>query len=251
VPRIDVYLLPQLAPAGALREKTVVVIDVLRATTTMVSALANGASGILPCLEVEEARRKAGETRGAVLGGERAGLPLEGFDLGNSPADYQAERVANRTVVFTTTNGTRAIRACAGASRLLMAALVNRHAVSRQMAQERQVAIVCAGTRGEISSEDVLLAGALLETLSELGGAFSDGDAGGGNDQAWLARSAWRNLHDAAGNLRGLSQALRQSRGGRNLANLGMHGDIDFAAQLDRFEIVPELDTRDGLIRVK
>src|SRR5262245_17681938 len=103
--QLDVYLLPDLAEPAALAAKTVVVIDVLRATTTIVHALAAGAREVVPCLEVEEARQVAARLgKVAVLRGERGGVAIAGFDVGNSPAEYTRERVGGKTVVFTTTN---------------------------------------------------------------------------------------------------------------------------------------------------
>src|SRR4051812_42560200 len=108
--RIDVYLLPALVEPEALSGSTVVVIDVLRATTTIVHALAAQAVEVAPFRDVEDARRLANDLGNkAVLGGERGGVPIPGFDLGNSPAEYTSERVAGKTVIFTTTNGTRAL----------------------------------------------------------------------------------------------------------------------------------------------
>ena len=136
--QIDVYLLPALLSRRSLAGKIVVVIDVLRATTTIVHALAAGAKEVVPCLEVEEARRVAGELGSeAITGGERGGKQIPGFDLGNSPAEYSRERVAGKTVVFTTTNGTRAMLCCKQARRVLLGAFVNFSAVCRELAEAR------------------------------------------------------------------------------------------------------------------
>src|SRR3954447_24007137 len=126
MPRVFVHLLPALVEPETLRDQTVVVVDVLRATTTIVHALAAGARAVVPCLEVEEARQRAANlpAGSAVLGGERQGLRIEGFDLGNSPTEYTPERVAGKTVVFTTTNGTRAMLHARGARRVVLGSLV-------------------------------------------------------------------------------------------------------------------------------
>jgi len=130
--QIDVYLLPALVEPADLAGKAVAVIDVLRATTTIIQALAAGAAEVIPCLEVEEARRIAVPLGGrAVTGGERGGKQIPGFDLGNSPAEFTPERVAGKTVVFTTTNGTRAMQRCKEARRVLVAAFTNLSAVCR------------------------------------------------------------------------------------------------------------------------
>jgi 2-phosphosulfolactate phosphatase len=160
---IQAHFLPQLTTPEALAGQTVVVIDVLRATTVITTALAAGARRVIPCLEVDEARQIAARLpkNEVLLGGERHGLPIEGFDLGNSPADYTAERVAGRTLVFTTTNGTQAMRQCHQARRVLIGAFVNLRAVVAALTESESVHLLCAGTNGAITREDVLLAGAI------------------------------------------------------------------------------------------
>lgn len=233
--QFDVYLLPVLADPVDLEGKLVVVIDVLRATTTITHALAAGATQVVPCLEIEEARRIASDLgTNVVLGGERGGLPIAGFDLGNSPAEYTRDRVAGKSVVFTTTNGTRAMQRCRHAARVLVGSFVNFSAVCRELSGADEIALVCAGTDGHVTREDTLLAGAIVDDLDrtkkyEL------------NDQALLAADAWqtavRLLTD-----RPLGLMLRDSRGGRNLIETGQENDIDLAAQMDKFDIVPELN---------
>lgn len=234
---VSVHLLPELVELQQLAGKTAVVIDVLRATTTVVTALASGAREVLPCLEVADARAKAAAAEYPLLGGERGGLRIEGFQLGNSPAEYNERTVRDRTVIFTTTNGTRAMMRCKLAKRVLLAAFVNLSAVCRELAGEREIEIVCAGTDGHVTREDTLLAGAIVDDLSRMTGVELQT-----NDQADIAADAWR---AAIGQLTGnspLSQALRASRGGRNLIEIGHENDIDLAAEIDRFDLVAELD---------
>ena len=248
---INVHLLPVLVEPHELAGTTVVVIDVLRATTTIIHALAAGAKEVVPLLEVDEARDLAAKLPGqAVLGGERGGKRIEGFDLGNSPLEYTSATVGGKTLVFTTTNGTRAMLRCAQARRILIAGFVNFSAVCRELTGEEQIEIVCAGTDGHVTREDTLLAGAIVE---EVGQALPDtvrkAEPALRNDQAEIAADAWRT---AVGTLSGrdpLAAALRESRGGRNLIEIGQEDDIDLAAQIDRFDIVPELDIAAWRIR--
>src|SRR4051794_10191588 len=176
---VSVHLVPDLLPAEQLSGAVAVVIDVLRATTTMVHALAAGCDAVRPCLGVEEARCLAdGLPAGKVLlGGERAGRPLPGFDLGNSPREYTPAACRGTTVVLTTTNGTRALLRAAPAQRTLVAAFVNYSAVCEQLRPEaRPVHIVCAGDAGAVALEDTLLAGALVDFLCDAGPArLNDG----------------------------------------------------------------------------
>ena len=169
-PQVYVHLLPALIPEGALRGGVAVVIDVLRATTTMIHALAAGCDAIMPCNEIEEARRIARSLPegSALLAGERQGLPIDGFDLGNSPGDCTPDVCSGKTLVMTTTNGTRAILASLDAERVLVAAFVNRKAtVEALKVEDRPIHLVCAGTDGQISLEDSMFAGALALELDE------------------------------------------------------------------------------------
>jgi 2-phosphosulfolactate phosphatase len=276
---INVHLLPALVEPHELAGKTVVVIDVLRATTTIIHALAARAKEVVPLLEVEEALELARRlTPHAVLGGERGGKRIEGFDLGNSPLEYIPAAVGGKTLVFTTTNGTRAMLRCAQARRVLIAGFVNFSAVCRELADEEHIDIVCAGTDGHVTREDTLLAGAIVEECRQSRPSFQDGREGTWtsgevvspadiaqqsattpgssrrddllcNDQAEIAADAWRAAVGALTGKDPLAAALRESRGGRNLIEIGHENDIDLAAQIDRFDIVPELDIAAWRIR--
>ncbi len=251
---IDVCLLPSQARPEQLAGQTVVVIDVLRATTTIAQALASGAKEVIPCLHVEDARQLA-EDRGrqnVLLGGERGGLLIEGFDLGNSPRDYTPQRVANRTLIFTTTNGTAALLHCRQAERILLASLANCAAIADAVKSAARLTIVCAGTRGLVTREDIFAAGAIVERLEST------------QDQppeltptAVLARATWQHVAKPGG-LAGQSnqadsaaiiQAMRETLGGRDLIALGLDLDIADASQLDSLQSVPAFDPSDEVIR--
>jgi 2-phosphosulfolactate phosphatase len=228
---VQVHLLPCLAPPGRLAGGLAIVIDVLRATTTMIYALAAGCLTVRPCAEVEEARKLAGSMRAGrvLLGGERGGKPLPGFDVGNSPSEFTARLCRNATLVITTTNGTRALLRAAEADRVIVAGFVNYSAVCEQIKNDaRPVHILCAGTDGAVTLEDTLLAGALVDFLSEaMEVRLNDG-----------ARLAWDCFENQGCVLLG---ALEISQGGENLRQLGYEADIRAAAQVDMFNIVPEL----------
>jgi 2-phosphosulfolactate phosphatase len=228
---VQVYLLPELAPPGRLVGTLAVAIDVLRASTTIIQALAAGCTTVRPCAEVEEARALAGGMRAGrvLLGGERGGLPLPGFDLGNSPREYTCKVCRGTTLVLTTTNGTRALLRAAEAERALVAGFVNFSAVCEQLRQDaRPIHILCAGTEGEVTLEDTLLAGALVDFLCQAAEVqLNDG-----------ARLAWDCFENHG---RVLLGALQLSRGGAKLQGLGYDDDIRAAAQVDQFHLVPEL----------
>jgi 2-phosphosulfolactate phosphatase len=228
---VQVYLLPESVPDGCLAGSVAVVIDVLRASTTMVHALAAGCTCVRPCLDVEEAQVLAGSMRAGrvLLAGERDGKPLPGFDLGNSPGAFVPSVCRGSTVVFTTTNGTRALVRAAEAERVLVAAFVNYSAVCEQLRQDRRpVIIICAGTDREVSLEDTIMAGALVDYLSQtFEVALND-----------AARLSWDSFENHGSILLG---ALEVSRGGARLRKLGYDDDIRAACKVDRFHLVPEL----------
>lgn len=232
-------------PAGATAGGIAVVIDVLRASTTMITALAHGAASVLPVADVDEARRLAGELgQRALLGGERGGLRIPGFDLGNSPREYTAERVVGQAVVITTTNGTAALHACSDAREIVVGAMVNRTAVAetvRRLAGDRGVVhLVCAGTDGVVSAEDVLAAGAILDAAS------ADGRDDVLEDAAREALAFFRRVAASGDVAAALVAEFCRSPGGANLVDLGMEADLPTAAAIDSLAVVPRLDRASG-----
>jgi 2-phosphosulfolactate phosphatase len=238
------HLLPDFVPTDALRGGVAVVIDLLRASTTIVHALAHGAECVVPCETVDDALREAAACSpgAAVLGGERGGMRIEGFHLGNSPFEYTPEAVGGKTVVFTTTNGTRALFRCRAARRVLVGAFANLSALVDCLATfDHPVHLVCAGTDGHVTREDALCAGGIAETLRE---RYNFGFA---DDVARLAVDAYT-AADATETT--LLTALKDSVGGRNLMVLGHEADIARAAQRDLFALVPEFLPNSGRIVV-
>ena len=226
--RVDVVLLPAHLQPGHLAGRTVVVFDVLRATTTMAAALAAGVAEIRVFGSLADAARAAAaHGEGRILCGEENCLPPAGFDLGNSPGAFQPDLHAGRTAYMSTTNGTRAIVAARAAPVMFVGALVNASAVARAAAEAgRDVTLLCAGTGGAVAMEDVLGAGAVMAAMEHLTSCAFD------SDTALIARR----LYDGArGDLRA---ALTASRGGLNVAAAGLPDDIDFAARVDSLKVV-------------
>jgi 2-phosphosulfolactate phosphatase len=236
-------------PPGATAGGIAVVIDVLRASTTMVTAVAEGAAGVWPVAALDEARRTAARLGpAAVLGGERGGTRMSGFDLGNSPLEYTRDRIGGREVVITTTNGTAAIAACEAAAETLVGAIVNRRAVAaaiRRLALREgltDVHLVCAGTDGMVSAEDVLGAGAILEAVL----AASSAEDHALDHAAATALAAFRQVAAHDDPAAALLAAFRQAPGGANLLALGMDADLDACGRLDTRAVVPRLDRTTG-----
>jgi 2-phosphosulfolactate phosphatase len=216
---------------GDERAATIVVIDVLRATSVIATALANGAARVIPVAGIAEAfayKQQLGAN--VLLGGERNNVRIEGFDLGNSPAEYTRERVAGTTIVITTTNGTAAIElARTRAGRLYTAALINAGAVAQRLAAHGgDVVAVCAGTEGRFSLEDWVCAGALAGACEERGASLDD---------AALAAAELFRAH--ASNLYAL---LELGEHARHLAKAGFANDVRDCAALNRYDVAPLLD---------
>lgn len=164
--KIDVVATAQQANNSIVENKTVVVIDVLRATTVMVKVLNNGAKGIIPVLSPDEAFKiKKTETSNVVLGGERNADLIEGFDYGNSPLSYSDEVIKDKLLVMTTTNGTLAIKNSLSAKELLIAAFVNDKAVVDVLKSKEDIVLVCSGNNGLYTLEDALCAGRIIALL--------------------------------------------------------------------------------------
>jgi 2-phosphosulfolactate phosphatase len=228
---VFVHLVPQLVEPSRLHGGIAVVIDVLRATTTIVHALAAGCVSVRPCAEIDEATALAATfAKGTVLrAGERDGKQIAGFDLGNSPGEFTAKKCKDKTLVLTTTNGTRAILRAVEAERVLIAGFVNFSAVCEHLhADARPVHILCAGAAGEPCMEDTLLAGTFVEFFCEEMDVRL-------NDSARLAWDCFENHGQI------LLGALQLSHGGEGLKALGHAADILVAAEVDTFAIVPEL----------
>ncbi len=228
---LSVHLLPRLVDPAELTASCAVVIDVLRASTTIVQALSAGAQDILTCHDAELARRQAASIPQALLAGERSGVALPGFDLGNSPSEYQ-ENVRQRTIVFTTTNGTASLHRARQARVVVVAAFTNLSAVCTFLAEQRRVDVICSGTDGVVTAEDALLAGVIVDRLCGNSGPFVLA-----NDSARICQLAWRALGEPKYDA--LVQQLELSAGGRNLIAKGFAADIEFAAQVDLCAIVP------------
>lgn len=230
-----------------LSETVCVVFDVLRATSTIVTALANGAAAIIPVAEIPEALALRQKQSEVLLAGERDGLRIRAnltggvdFDLGNSPREFTAERVRGRTIALSTTNGSRAIAACAAAKEVLVGSFLNMLATAQYLDARppAPILLVCSGTGSEASYEDVLGAGALADLIW---GRFSDEEI---SDSAHMAREIYlQNRHDLAG-------AARHCRNGRRLLAIpDLRDDVAWCFERDRFQLVAGMKDGKGVIK--
>jgi 2-phosphosulfolactate phosphatase len=239
------------AEFAALRQRDLsqtvcVVFDVLRATSSMVTALANGAREIIPVCEIAEAVALRQARPDLLLAGERNGVRIlrdqtgsVDFDLGNSPREFTRERVGGRSIAMTTTNGTRALQACRGARRVLVGSFLNLGVVADWLARERvgELLLVCSGTHEETAYEDVLGAGALCDAVW---GQFAAGHVA---DSAQVAREIFR---QGRGDL---LAAVQRARNARRLLQLpDLRDDVAVCLQRDAANVLAEM-TKDGLVR--
>ena len=223
---IDVVFTPDLLPFSDLTGKTVVVADILRATTTITFAVANGATVITPVLTPEDAFRLAADQPNTLIGGERGGVKVDGFDLGNSPREYTESVVSVRQIVLTTTNGTRTLQACRAAARVLVGSFLNLRAVINQLTNvEGELVLACSGREGGFCTEDTVFAGACVEAL--VGTQLTDA--------AETAKILYQTHRDD------LLEMLRNCYHGQRLASIGLGTDLEFCAQMDLVDIVPHL----------
>jgi 2-phosphosulfolactate phosphatase len=260
--KIETILTPAELPALAqrdLRATACVVFDVLRATSTFVTALHHGAKAIIPVSEIAEAVAFKNSEFGIqnsesiLLGGERNGVRISAdgidFDLGNSPREYTPEKVRGKTIVSTTTNGTRALRACGGAKIILASSFLNLGATAEFLRREKAetILLACAGTGENRADEDVLAAGALCELL--VGSSRCDDRTAQRavptlSDSAQIARNAWLEAKPD------LATAIGRSQNGRRLLAIPeLRDDVAFCSQRDVFPLVAKMEA-DGVIRI-
>ena len=231
--KIDVHFEPA-APLPDLTGSLVVVIDVLRATSSMVEALVNGAQGVYPAASTEEAIKLASSLgrEDTILCGEARGLKIEGFDLGNSPSEFSAEKVAGKRLVMSTTNGTRAFFLVEDAVSVWACSFMNLSAVASAAMEADSIVIVCAGMEGLFSLDDAVCAGALVQrirTTADVDIELNDAAMGA----VEMALTFRVNAHFLASTL-----------SGRHLIEIGLREDLNTCAEIDRHSVVPEMNDR-------
>ncbi|NUO18747.1 2-phosphosulfolactate phosphatase [bacterium] len=234
---IRVFATPKEWTEDDVRGSFAIVIDVLRASSTITQALANGAREVVPVATPAEAGEfavKAGRND-VILGGERDGKQIEGFDLGNSPFEYTREQIAGRTVVFASTNGSPTLVRAKPAEMIVVGCFNNFTAVAAEARKsELDVSVLCSGRNGKFSIEDFVCAGKIVDSLQNGNGIGNDG-AQGSLDLFRYYRSQ-------------IAEVVRNSYHGKYLAGLGFSDDLDHCSKVDIHQIVPALI--EGKIRV-
>jgi 2-phosphosulfolactate phosphatase len=227
---VEVELVAQDANRASRRGDIIVVIDVVRATTSIITALSNGAKSVTPVQTLKEAKQLRKEHSNYLLAGERNGVKPKGFDLDNSPLTLTKERVAGKNVIMSTTNGTKALVQSEGSKWILVGAFLNADAIgkkSMQIATKNDVGIsfVLAGEKIHFALEDFICAGGIIETLPKNAVSLSDKAIG-----ALLAFE---------GAKQNLQENIRKSKHAQELMKIGFSKDIEFACQLNLYDSVP------------
>ncbi len=234
---IDIRVSAHSFQEDELRDKVVVMIDVLRASSTIVTALQNGAKGVIPVQDMDAAGRISQnlDSPNFMLCGEKDGQKIEGYDLGNSPFEYSTEAVKDKTIIFKTSNGTKALKRSTMGKEILVGCFLNLETVTNRLKEvDQEIVIVCAGWRGHLSLEDLLCAGKII---SDLNGGTLQEDAPDGTKVAF-------GLYEKFGN--DIERTLRNSNHAKRLADITENDDIGFCSRLNVMQILPTL--KEGII---
>ncbi|MGH4122681.1 MAG: 2-phosphosulfolactate phosphatase family protein [Clostridium sp.] len=232
--KIDIIVSADDIKKEKIANKTVVVIDMLRATSVISTAMNNGCKGVIPVLTVEDA---AGIVRNNkeefMLGGERKALKIEGFHYSNSPLEYTRESIEGKTLVMTTTNGTKAIKGCVSASNILIGAMVNAKATAKRIVElNKDVVIVNAGTDGEFSIDDFLCSGYIIDCVLKLVQAEL-------SDIAFTSHYIYKNNED-------IHRFIKYASHYKRITELGLEADLEYCCRKDIIDKVPEY--KNGII---
>lgn len=231
--KIDVIICADNIKSEYLENKVVVVIDMLRATSVITTALANGAKQIFPILTVEEAFDKKKEllSKGEdiLIGGERKALKINGFDFSNSPLEYTKDNVNEKTIILSTTNGTRAINLSLKADEIIIGSILNARAVALELKKlNKDVVFINAGTNGEFSMDDFICSGYMINLLSEI----SNCDL---SDIAKTAKYIYENNTN-------LIDYIKEARHYNVLKSLNLMNDLEYCCKKDILNVVPKVD---------
>jgi 2-phosphosulfolactate phosphatase len=237
---IHIQLLPFPIAPELLSDRVVAVIDILRATSVMVQAISQGASEIIPVETVEKAFQlaKTFPPNTTLLGGERESRKIEGFDLGNSPREYQGEKVRGKRLILTTTNGTKAFHAVSSGKKVLVGSFLNITAVAERCFELNQdLFIYLSGDEGNFSLEDTVCGGMLIDRIIKKGG------------KSFLLTDASRSAHILFQKFEAnIEESFHLSQHGGNLVDRGFEEDLAYCAQVDTTNIVPVF--KEGVIRI-
>lgn len=234
---IDVFFSVQAFNEEELRGKTAVIIDVLRASSSITTALHNGARKIIPVGDMNDAMKIATtmEQNDYLLCGEKNGVKIEGYQLGNSPLEYTREAIEGKTLILNTTNGTKAIKKAGLANQIYIGTFLNQQSILNALKErDDEIVLVCSGWQGRLSIEDTLFAGSVLHALSS---GKLPADA---KDGAKVAFGLYEKFGDD------LEGTISQSDHAKRLVELVPDGDVNFCCKVDEFNVLPGM--KDGIL---
>jgi 2-phosphosulfolactate phosphatase len=237
VEALDVFSSAHSFKEEDIRDRTVVMIDVLRASSTMVTALHNGARGIIAVEDMDDASKISHnlDAESFLLSGEKDGIKIEGYNLGNSPLEHIQEMVEDKTIILNTTNGTKAIRRCGLAEKIIVGSFLNLKAIVDHLQQlNEEVVLVCAGWRGRLSLEDILCAGNIIYELT--GGQLPDE----ARDGAKVAFGLYEKFGDD------IENCIKSSNYAVRLRDIVDEEDLSFCCQRSIMQVLPVLN--EGII---
>lgn len=227
---IDVIISADYIREDLIKDKTVVVIDMLRATSVITTAIMNGCKEVIPTLTVEEAFQKRDELgeENCILGGERRAIKVEGFDFSNSPLEYTEEKIKDKSIVLSTTNGTRTLTSCLSADKIYVGSVLNAEAVAKRLVEDnKDVVIVNSGTNGQFSMDDYICTGFILKELTNLTSKFYLSDI------AKASLSAYESYPD-------ITSYIKDARHYEVMMNLNLQKDLKYCVQKNITKVVPQ-----------
>ncbi|WP_300383610.1 2-phosphosulfolactate phosphatase [Clostridium sp.] len=239
--KVDIVISADHIKQEYLKDKIIVVIDMLRATSVITTALANGAKRVIPTLTVEQAFKIKEElekkSTSVLLGGERKALKIEGFDFTNSPLEYTKEKVKGKTIVLSTTNGTRAINLSLKAKKVYIGAMINAKALIDTIKEEKNdIVFINSGTNGEFTMDDFICSGYMIKLLNkEVALDLSD-----------IAKTA-EFIYDT----KDVLEYIKDARHYGVLKSLNLEEDITYCCKKDIVEVVPRIYIKDGLVEIR
>lgn len=225
---VDVTFTPEEIETSEITEKSILVVDILRATSTITTAIANGATFIIPVNSPQEAFTLSQKYDGKVkIGGEVGGKRIDGFHLGNSPSEYTPSAIKDSPIVFRTTNGTRAINACKSSHHLAIGSFLNQTAVCHHLSQlGDDIIIACSGKKGRLGLEDTVFAGACVYNLSQMANIDK-------TDSAIASEILYKSFKS------NILKMLQDCEHGRYLISIGLGDDLALCAKVDTTKVVP------------
>lgn len=234
--KVDVFTAATSFQEEEMRGKTAVIIDVLRASSTITTALANGAKGIIPVADMGAGSKisQSTDTGNILLCGEKDGEKIEGYDLGNSPLEYTVEMVRGKTIVLNTTNGTKALMRSSLAREILVGSFLNMKTIAGYLADKQDIVLVCAGWRGRLSLEDLLCAGNIIYEL--MGGELPQTAF----DGAKVAFGLYEKFGDD------IKKTVQSSNHAHRLQNIVGSEDLSFCSNVNAMDVLPVM--KEGII---